>query len=121
MACSSQKKLTNVPKGEMEIDSLVYELETFDNQFETWFAMHDNPSKYRTQQYYESWNKQYVSAWNVNAVTPGKSWFFETIAGYDPHADYGFELNHKLFYYFQYVENVLKIEIIPNGGSVARY
>ena len=123
VACSSQKKLTKTPKVEIEMaeDSLEYELETFDNQFETWYQMNDNPSQYRSQQYYESWNRQYVSAWNINAATPGKSWFFETIVGYNPQEDYGFDLNHKLFYYFQYVENVLKIEIIPNGPNVARY
>jgi len=28
--------------------------------------------------------------------------------------DTEFELNHKLFYYFQYVEHVLRIPILPN-------
>ncbi len=124
VACSSQKKITHVPKvekEEMAEDSVEYDLETFDTKFETWYLLHDNPSQYRSQQYYESWNRQYVSAWNLNAVTPGKSSFFEPIVGYDPSEDYGFELNHKLFYYFQYVENVLKITIMPNSPDVARF
>jgi len=29
--------------------------------------------------------------------------------------DYGIEINHELFYYFQYVEQVLKIQIMPGG------
>lgn len=124
VACSSQKKIAHVPqveKAEMAEDSLEYELETFDTKFETWYQLHDNPSQYRSQQYYESWNRQYVSAWNINAMTPGKGSFFESIVGYDPHEDYGFELNHELFYYFQYVENVLRIRIIPNGPNVVRF
>jgi len=83
--------------------------------------LHNSPAMYRSQGYYESWNRQYVSAWNANAMNPRKSWFFETIVGYDPTVDYGFELNHELFYYFQYVENVLKIEIMPNSPKAVRF
>jgi hypothetical protein len=124
VACSSQKKLAHVPqveKEEIAEDSVEYDLETFDTKFETWYQLHNNPSQFRTLQYYESWNRQYVNAWNANAMSPGKSSFFETIIGYDPQTEYGFELNHELFYYFQYVENVLKIEIMPNGPNVVRF
>ncbi len=124
VACSLQKKLGHVPQVEIEEvaeDSVAYELETFDAKFETWYKLYDAPSQYRSQQYYESWNRQYVSAWNANASVPGKNWFFETIIGYDPNEDYGFALNHELFYYFQYVENVLKIKIMPNSPRVVKY
>ncbi|MBN1987454.1 MAG: hypothetical protein JW761_14180 [Prolixibacteraceae bacterium] len=124
VACSSQKKMAHVPqveKEEIAEDSVEYDLETFDAKFETWYQLHNNPSQFRTLQYYESWNRQYVNAWNANAMNPGKSSFFETIIGYDPQTEYGFELNHELFYYFQYVENVLKIEIMPNSPNVVRF
>ena len=118
-ACSSQKRLakTEVNNGVeiMAEDSVEYEMETFDSKFETWYQLHKTPSQYRSQQYYEGWNQRYVNAWNQNARVPQKSWFFEPIVGYDPTIDYGFELNHELFYYFQYVERVLKIEIMPGG------
>ena len=96
-------------------DSLQYELIVFDAKFETWYAFHNNPSQYRSQRYYENWNRQYVNAWNYNSTQPGKRSFFEPIVGWEPIIDYGFELNHKLFYYFLYVERVLKIEIMPGG------
>jgi len=96
-------------------DSLEYELETFDSKFETWYILHNSPSQYRSQEYYENWNRRYVAAWNYNSSQPGKKWFFEPVMGYYPNIDYGFEVNHKLFYYFQYVEKVLKIEIMPGG------
>lgn len=124
VACSSQKKAAHVPqveKKEIAEDSVEYGLETFDQRFETWYQLHNSPAMYRSQGYYESWNRQYVSAWNANAMNPRKSWFFETIVGYDPTVDYGFELNHELFYYFQYVENVLKIEIMPNSPKAVRF
>lgn len=119
LACSTQKGVVKIEENKEEMvaveDSLEYQLETFDAKFETWYALHDNPSQYRSQQYYENWNRQYVNAWNYNSTQPGKRSFFEPIIGYEPNVDYGFELNHKLFYYFQYVERVLKIEIMPGG------
>jgi hypothetical protein len=117
-ACSIQKGLVNIKNNNTENtveDSLEYELETFDGRFETWYQMHNNPSTYHSQQYYENWNRQYVSAWNYNAVSGRRNSFFEPIVGYEFTVDYGFELNHKLFYYFQYVEQVLKIQIMPGG------
>lgn len=123
-ACSTQKgvvKVNTVEGKEMTTDSVEYQMETFDAKFETWYQMQNNPSQYRSQSYYETWNKQYVTAWNQNAHDSRKSWFFETIIGYDPTTDYGFELNHKLFYYFQYVENVLKIKIMPGSPKVVKH
>jgi len=102
-------------------DSLEYELETFDLKFESWYQLHNTPSEYRLQSYYESWNQQYVFAWNSNAMNSRKNSFFEPIVGFDPTEDYGFELNHKLFYYFQYVENVLKIRIISGGPHAVQF
>jgi len=124
VACSTQKKVTERNHATIEVateDSLEYELETFDSKFETWYMLHDSPSQYRSQSYYEGWNRQYVSAWNANPTDLRKSSFFEPIVGYDPTIDYGFELNHKLFYYFQYVEKVLKITIMTGGPHAGNF
>jgi len=118
LACATKKGLVEVKNnngGSIAGDSLEYELETFDGKFETWYQIHNNPSMYRSQQYYENWNRQYVSAWNYNAMGGRRNSFFEPIVGYDFTVDYGFEINHELFYYFQYVEHVLKIQIMPGG------
>ncbi len=121
-SCSSQKKLAEKKaKPVVEIakeDSTEYKLETFDTRFETWYAMQNNPSTYRSLSYYESWNRQYVSEWNAKAADPLRNPFFESIIDYNPSVNYGFKLNHKLFYYFQYVEHVLKIPILPGGPHV---
>ena len=117
IACSGPKGTPQIRAGEeaeVADDSLQYDLETFDARFETWYTIQNKPSQYRSQQYYENWNRQYVTAWNYNSTQPGKR-FFEPIVGYDPTIDYGFELNHKLFYYFQYVERVLNIQIMTGG------
>jgi hypothetical protein len=117
-ACSTQKGLVTVKSniGESSVeDSLEYALETFDGKFESWYQLHNSPAMYRSQQYYENWNRQYVSAWNYNALSGRKNSFFEPIVGYEFNVDYGIEINHELFYYFQYVEQVLKIQIMPGG------
>lgn len=115
-ACNTQKSL-NVKKSDNAAfkDSTEYEVETFDTQFESWYEYHNRPSTYKSKEYYESWNGQYVTAWNARCVSGGKDWYFDPVVGYKPGEDYGFELNHKLFYYFMYVENVLGITIIPGG------
>ncbi len=118
-ACSTQKATIKVePKTEekQEQDSVEYSMETFDAKFESWYQMHKSPALYRSQEYYEYWNQQYVLAWNIHAMDARRNSFFEPIVGYDERTDYGLELNHELFYYFQYVEHVLHIPILPGGG-----
>lgn len=119
-ACTTPKGIVEIQtngdeQAAAEVDSVEHELETFDTKFETWYTLHDSPAQYRSETYYENWNRQYVSAWNSNALDPAKSDFFEPIIGWDPTVDYEFEIDHELFYYFQYVENVLEIQIMPGG------
>ncbi len=124
VACSTQKGLVKVKSNNVESnveDSVEYELETFDARFETWYQLHNSPAMYRSQEYYENWNRQYVSAWNYNAMNARRNSFFEPIIGYENNVDYGFELNHKLFYYFQYVEHVLNIQIMPGGPQAVHF
>jgi hypothetical protein len=124
VACSTQKGVIKVKSNDEESvveDSLEYDLETFDGKFESWYVMHKSPALYRSQQYYENWNRQYVSAWNYNATGGRRNSFFEPIVGYENNVDYGFELNHELFYYFQYVEHVLKIQIMQGGPQAVIY
>lgn len=117
-SCASRKNLLKIvpspDKGEAA-DSVRYELVVFDNHFETWYQLKDSPAKYHSQEYYENWNRQYIIAWNLRSMEPGHRQFFEPIIGWEPNVDYGFELNHKLFYYFMYVEHELKIPILDSG------
>lgn len=120
IACSTQKNVVKDKSDdgkEIAADSVEYDMETFDAKFESWYLLRNNPSNYRSLEYYENWNREYVLVWNNKARTTRDN-FFESVVGYDPNEKYGFELNHKLFYYFQYVENVLKIKIMPAGPKV---
>lgn len=118
-ACSGPKGMVKIEPPQE--DSVEYELIVFDPGFETWYTLQNSPARYRSQEYYEGWNQQYVSEWNYLATQPRRRSFFESIIGYEPGVDYGFELNQKLFYYFQYVEHVLRIPILPNGPSGVIY
>ncbi|MDD2286878.1 MAG: hypothetical protein PHQ11_15940, partial [Paludibacter sp.] len=63
-ACSGPKGMVKIePNGReaAEEDSVAYELIVFDTGFETWYLLQNSPASYRSQQYYENWNRQYVS------------------------------------------------------------
>ena len=118
ISCASQKKMGEAKTGTEGMESaeakesIEYGIETFDARFEAWYQRYNNKTIYHSQDYYEYWNNQYVSNWNTNASEVRENNFFEPIVGYSSNIKYGLELNHKLFYYFQYVENILKIKIM---------
>ena len=116
LGCSTHQQVTlHETEPEEETDSISYELIVFDPGFETWFISHAKPAIFHDQSYYENWNEQYVRAWNLHDMSPRHARLLDGYIDYDPHTDYGLEINHKLFYYFIYVENILRIPIIPNG------
>lgn len=122
-ACSGPKTIDNTKAEPEDLnkntkDSVSYVMETFDAKFEKWYNLHKNPALFQKQEFYEKWNRKYVSEWNRKSQLKENSDFFVPIVGYDRKKDYGFAMNHQLFYYFQYVEKVLKIEIIPEGPNV---
>ncbi len=119
-ACAGKKSMVAISPANNTIDShdsTEYELLIFDTGFDSWYTLKNNPTLYRNQAYYETWNKMYVSEWNNKVVEGSNNHFFETIIGYEPGTDYGFALNHKLFGYFQYVEHKLKIPILTNSSK----
>lgn len=90
-------------------DSTEYEILIIDPGFESWFITHRKPKWYHEQVFLENWNRQYVSAWNSKVMSgvfqlayPDNP-FIERIE-YRPFVDYGLDINHKLYYYFKYVE-----------------
>ena len=119
-ACSVKQPLHKVSAPEITSDdstkdSTEYELIVFDTGFETWYLMKNSPALSRSIEYYKSWNRQYVMEWNYKSGSSRYSSFFGEPINYDPQEDYPFEIEHKLFYYFQYVEKELKIPILEGG------
>lgn len=109
-ACSSQRPQHRASAPEIAPDdSTEYELIVFDQGFETWFLLKKSPALDHGLQYYKNWNRQYVDEWNYRS---GISRFFSSQIDYNPNENYPIEIEHKLYYYFQYVEQELNIPIL---------
>lgn len=88
-------------------DTIEYELIILDPGFDAWFVKTMRPAGFYSQSYLENWNRILTDQWN--ALIPAgsrRSCLPETYLNYDTRIDYGIELNHKLFYYFRYIQEV---------------
>ena len=116
-ACSTQKTISKSEKADKKIeiaanDSIEYRLVSFDPGFDTWFLRYKNKGDMRTMSYYQHWNQRYVNDWNARVNSSyGHRYFNSSLFIYPNEID-DFEIQHQLFYYFQYVENELKIKIL---------
>ncbi len=109
VACASHKKAEKTVTPTLSKDSTEYELIIFDTHFESWFATHSSEAMKRSDEYYKHQNWLYVQEWN-NKYRSGHP-FFESYIDYRNDVDYGLDFNYKLFMYFKYVEEELKIKI----------
>ncbi|MGM0503072.1 MAG: DUF6146 family protein [Bacteroidota bacterium] len=99
-------------------DSTEYELLVFDSGFENYLATIPHPKDFYSNEYYRSWNIQYCNEWNRRHQNPFRYGdFYETHINYDPSVDYGIDLNYKLYYYFQYIEDKYGIVLIRRKGK----
>lgn len=119
VACSVKQPQQKAvaPEITSDADSTQYELIVFDTGFESWYLLKNSPAMARNIEYYRNWNRQYVTEWNLKSRTVRYARFFGEPINYDMWEEYPFEIEHKLFYYFQYVEKELKIPILPSGIS----
>lgn len=114
-ACGSTK-IVSGDKNTTETtdDSTKYEMIVMDPGFETWFLANSKPEWYHDVQFYEHWNNLYTQAWNSKLSTFPNGHILNHPVNYDAGIRYGTEINHKLFYYYQYVERILRIPILKN-------
>jgi len=100
-------------------DSTEYKLIVLDPGFESWYALKNSPALKRSKVYYHDWNVQYVYAWNNKVMSSHYPDIFGERIDYNFNVNYPFKIEHKLFYYFQYVEQVLHVRILENGPPVS--
>jgi len=93
-------------------DKTEYEVDIYDPGFDNWFLTQWNQAKDNSYRFYDTWNDRYVLAWNYNATHRRNGNFFNSTINYDINEDYGMEVSRKLYYYFKYVEDELKIPIL---------
>lgn len=117
VACGTGQKATNAGQRVEVIaqDSLEYQLIILDAKFETFLAMQPSAEFY-SQAYYESWNRQYVTEWNIRHSNPIRyGGFYQTEINYNPNIDYGLDLNYRLYNYFRFIEKEYGIRLINRG------
>ncbi len=96
--------------SEQENDTLEYELIIFSAEFESWFNRVHTPKEHYSESYLQSWNKQLADQWNYMRHSPRRPGCMpESYLDYDPEADYGKELNHRLFYFFRFMHERCRI------------
>ncbi len=113
----SDKSNTSLKIEETESDSTTYELLIFDIKYESYLATQP-PMNFYSQDYYENWNIQYVTEWNIRHNNPVRYGdFYETNIDYYQSTDYGLELNYKLYYYFLFIEKEYGITLIKRAKT----
>lgn len=117
-ACKVQKPVTKITTPEITPeDSIEYELIVLEPGFDSWYLQKLTPELDRGIEYFRYWNNQYVQEWNLSSSI---SRHFGTPINYDQNENYPLEIEHKLYYYFLYVEDVLKIPILKGRARLNR-
>jgi hypothetical protein len=104
-----------VKKDTVAVDSLEYRLVVLDPGFDAWLASKP-PMEFYSKEYYEVKNRNYVIEWNNRYRNQSRYRnLYETYIDYDPRIDYGLEINYRLYYYFQYFEEINHVRLLPGG------
>lgn len=87
-------------------DELEYEIIIIEPGFNSWLIGRAKPEGYYSQQFLENRNIWFVTEWNNRVLQPQRyapNLYLMQI-DYQPHIDYGYEVNYKLYYYFIYFQ-----------------
>ncbi|CAM1362996.1 conserved hypothetical protein [Tenacibaculum litopenaei] len=109
-ACETPRKAMTSAKEEQPVvianDSLEYEIIIIDVGFTGYLNSIAKPEGYHSQTYLEIKNRQYVAVWNarVDNASIYDPNIYENRIDYDPHVDYGYDVNYKLFNYFEFAQ-----------------
>ncbi|MBT8384582.1 MAG: hypothetical protein KJO83_02605 [Bacteroidia bacterium] len=87
-------------------DSLEYEILILDIGFNNYLNSIARPMGFYEQSFLEARNIVYVTEWNIRAMNPTRfdPNIYENVIDYQPHIDYGMEVNYKLYNYFQFAQ-----------------
>ncbi|WP_075341686.1 DUF6146 family protein [Tenacibaculum agarivorans] len=94
-------------------DSLEYEIIILDPGFNTYLLTIARPEGYFSKVYLENRNQLYVPVWNMRVSNPSRynPNIYCNLIDYDPNIDYGYEVNFKLFNYFQFAEQKYRMRL----------
>ncbi len=116
--CKSVGKKINVSNSEEEPvviknDSLEYEIIIIDSGFNSYLISVAKPNEFYSQSYLEVQNRFYVPVWNSRVNNPSRfnPNIYGNIIEYDPHIDYGYDVNFKLFNYFEFAQKKYRMKL----------
>ena len=91
---------------EIQSDKTEYEIIIIEPGFNFWLQSIAKPEGYYSQSFLESRNQILVTNWNQRVLQPLRysPQLYEMQIDYDPHIDYGYEVNFKLYNYFIYFQ-----------------
>lgn len=125
-ACSSSPVKNNPNKKEEPVvianDSLEYEIIIIDPGFNTYLQTLARPVGYYSQVYLENKNIVYVTNWNYRAQNPTSfnSNIYQNVIDYESGINYGYEVNYKLFNYFEFAQRKYNMSLGPGGRLYRR-
>ncbi len=113
-ACSPAKEAAtaSVPVVKGSQDSTEYEIIINDPGFEKWDITNYSPAKDYPQEYYRGRNIMGVANWNEYYRSGRYTRIILNEIDYQPQIDYGIEVNRKLFWYFKYIEETDRINLM---------
>ena len=112
---SSLKNKTTVKEEPVVIknDSLEYEIIIFDIGFNNYLNTIAKPPGFHSQFYLENKNRIYVVEWNTRVNNPINfdSNIYENRIDYDLNINYGYDVNYKLFNYFEFAQRKYRMTL----------
>lgn len=87
-------------------DKTEYEIIIIEPGFQTWLNSIARPVGHYSQSFLENRNRIWVVNWNQRVLQPQvyNTLLYEMQIDYQPHIDYGYEVNYKLYNYFVYFQ-----------------
>jgi len=87
-------------------EELEYEVIIIEPGFNIWVETVAKPRNFYDQAYLESRNQILIAEWNNRVLQPHRydTNLYEMQINYDPHIDYGYEVNYLIYNYFVYFQ-----------------
>lgn len=112
ISCASYQSKDNVHNAQSDTeikgdtirianDSLEYEVIVFEPGFESWLQT-QKPRGFYSKSYLEQRNQYFVSIYNSRVYSRPR--LYPQEIDYQPHIDYGYEVNYMLYHYFLFFE-----------------
>jgi hypothetical protein len=98
-----------------ESDTTEYEILIIETGYENWMATNARPKWYYSNEYYRNKNRFFVIDWNNRVLETMHTPPFEDRIEYNPHIDYGLDVNYKLYWYFKFMEHKYGINLRGSG------